>query len=209
MRAAVRASAHGSLRVLLPFITSLEEIEASRRFLAQVYDDLGADAPEKPLPLGIMVETPAAVELLGRIAPSVDFVSLGTNDLTQYVLAADRGNAKLAGLFDAMHPALVSKYRRIVEVCRDRNLDVGVCGELAGEPAGMALLLGLGFTRFSVSLSTLGEQRELVRSVSVSELSEIVGAAEWRDGAACRADMGRYLASRGVPDGDDARLSAE
>lgn len=209
LRAAVRASAHGNLRLLLPFIISVDEVERTRELLDQVYAEVGDEAPARPLQLGIMVETPAAVELLDRIAPLVDFVSLGTNDLTQYVLAADRGNAKLAALFDAMHPALIRKYRRVVRASRAHGLDLSVCGELAGEPAGLALLLGLGYTRFSMSLATLAEQREVARNVSVDDLGELVGQAEWKDGSAARAALSDYLAGQGVLDGDGARLSAE
>ncbi|MFW6084964.1 MAG: phosphoenolpyruvate--protein phosphotransferase [Gemmatimonadota bacterium] len=203
LRAAVRASAYGDLRLLLPFIISIEEIERTRALLDRVYEELGEDAPDERLPLGIMIETPAAVELLDRMAAHVDFASLGTNDLTQYVLAADRGNARLAGLFDPLHPALVAKYRWIAEVCRSARLDLGVCGELAGEPVGMAVLLGLGYRRLSMSLSTLAEQREVVRSVSASELRELVAGSEWADGAACRRDVSAYLEERGVPAGSD------
>lgn len=209
LRAAVRASEHGRLRILLPFIISEDEIERTRELLDRVYSELGDEGPAEPLPLGIMVETPAAVELLDRMASLVDFVSLGTNDLTQYVLAADRGNAKLAGLFDSMHPALIAKYRRIVRTSRAHGLDLSVCGELAGEPTGIALLLGLGFTRFSMSLATLAEQREVARNVSVEDLAGLVGDAEWKDGATCRAALSEYLAEQGVPDGDSVRLSVE
>lgn len=204
LRAAVRASAHGNLRLLLPFIISIEEIERTRSLLHHVYEELGEEAPEKRLPLGIMIETPAAVELLDRIAGHVDFASLGTNDLTQYVLAADRGNAKLAGLFDPLHPALVAKYRRVADVCRTAGLDLGVCGELAGEPVGMAVLLGLGYRQFSMSLSTLAEQREVVRKVSVSELAEMIAGSEWPDGAACRREVSEYLEGRGVHGGSES-----
>lgn len=204
LRAAVRASTHGNLRLLLPFITSIEEIERTRALIDRVYEELGDQAPEKRLPLGIMVETPAAVELLGRMAEHVDFASLGTNDLTQYVLAADRGNAKLAGLFDPLHPALVAKYRRVAEVCRATDLDLGVCGELAGEPVGMAVLLGLGYRQFSMSLSTLAEQREVVRNVSVSELTKLVSGSEWADGAACRRAVSEHLEACGVHGGSES-----
>jgi phosphotransferase system enzyme I (PtsI) len=209
LRAAVRAAVHGDLKILLPFVTSVDEIERTRTLIDRVYAELGDDAPAHRVPLGIMVETPAAVELLDRIAPRVDFVSLGTNDLTQYVLAADRGNAKLAGLFEPLHPALLVQYRRIVRTCGAHDLPVGVCGELAGEPAGLAVLLGLGFTQFSISLSTLAEQRDVVRSVSVAELTELVDTADWEDGAACRSEVTDYLAGRGVFDGEGARLSGE
>jgi len=209
LRAAVRAAVHGELKILLPFVTSVDEIVRTRNLIDRVYGELGDAAPEYRVPIGIMVETPAAVEQLDRMAAHVDFVSLGTNDLTQYVLAADRGNAKLAGLFEPLHPALLAQYRRIVRACRAHDLTAGVCGELAGEPVGLAVLLGLGFTRFSISLSTLAEQREVARSVSVAELAELVDAGDWVDGRACRAEVADYLGGRGVFDGEGARLSGE
>lgn len=207
LRAAVRAAVHGNLKILLPFVTSVDEIERTRALIDRVYEELGDAAPAHRVPVGIMVETPSAVELLDRMAPHVDFVSVGTNDLTQYVLAADRGNAKLAGLFEPLHPALLVQYRRIIGACRAHDLAVGVCGELAGEPAGLAVLLGLGFRQFSISLSTLAEQREIARSVSVAELTELVDTADWADGRACRAEVADYLAARGVFEGEGARLS--
>jgi len=209
LRAAVRASAHGDLKILIPFVTSVDEIERTRALIGRVYDELGEAAPAGRVPLGIMVETPAAVELLDRIAPHVDFVSLGTNDLTQYVLAVDRGNAKLAAVFEPLHPALLAQYRRIVRACRTHDLPVGVCGELAGDPVGLAVLIGLGFRRFSISLSTLTEQREVARGVVAAELRKLVDGADWEDGAACRAEVAAYLEDRGVFEGDAARLSGE
>jgi phosphotransferase system enzyme I (PtsI) len=209
LRAAVRASRHGSMRILLPFITSIHEVEQTLDLLDDVYLSLGADAPETRMPFGVMIETPAALEQVDRLAPLVDFFSLGTNDLTQYVLAADRGNARLAGLFDAAHPALVGMYRRLVAAAAEHELEVSVCGELAGEPVGMALLVGLGYTKFSVSVSALAEQREVARAVSATELSELVSAAHWRDAAACRAEIGEYLLHTGVSVGDGQRLSGE
>jgi phosphotransferase system enzyme I (PtsI) len=207
LRGAIRAAPYGNLRLLLPFITSIDEITRTRVLLSEVYDSLGADGPESPVPLGIMIETPAALELIDRIAPLVDFVSLGTNDLTQYVLAADRGNAKLAGLFDALHPALIPMYRRLVAACAEHELDLSVCGELAGEPAGLALLVGLGYRSFSMSLAALGEQRELARSVSAADLAKFVDGREWDDAASCRAALTTYLAEHGVRFGDGPRLS--
>ncbi len=209
LRAAVRAAVHGKLKILLPFVTSVDEIVRTRTLIDRVYDELGDAAPGYRVPVGIMVETPAAVEQLDRIAPHVDFVSVGTNDLTQYVLAADRGNAKLAGVFEPLHPALLAQYGRIVRACRDHDLTAGVCGELAGEPTGLSVLLGLGFTQFSISLSTLAEQREVVRSVSVRELAQLVDAGDWADGRACRAEVAAYLAGRGVFEGEGGRLSGE
>jgi phosphoenolpyruvate-protein kinase (PTS system EI component) len=142
--------------------------------LNEVYDTLGLADSGSRVPLGLMVETPAAVEVLDLFAPYVDFVSLGTNDLTQYVLAADRGNANLGQLYDPLHPALVRMYRRVVDQCARHELDLSVCGELAGDPVGVAALLGLGYRKFSVSVTGLPEIRELIRNVSVKELSTLM-----------------------------------
>lgn len=209
LRAAVRASRYGSMRILLPFITSIEEIENTRILLDEVYRSLGTEAPKMPLPLGIMIETPAALEQIDQMAPLVDFLSLGTNDLTQYVLAADRGNARLAAIFDAAHPALIGMYRRLVAAAAEHELEVSVCGELAGEPVGMSLLIGLGYSRFSVSVSALAEQREVARAVSAADLAALVSSAKWRNARSCRAEISEYLEHAGVTMGDAERLSGE
>jgi len=209
LRAAVRASRHGSMRILLPFITSVDEVVQTRALLDEVYVSLGAESPETRMPLGIMIETPAALEQIDQLAPLVDFLSLGTNDLTQYVLAADRGNAKLAGLFDAAHPALLGMYRRLAAAAAEYELEVSVCGELAGEPVGMALLIGLGYTKFSVSVSALAEQREVARAVSAKDLVDLVSSSHWPDAESCRVTIGDYLEKTGVSVGDAEHLLVE
>ena len=170
LRAAVRASRHGNVRLLIPLVTKVEEMARTREHLAAVYETLGGVDPERQIPVGLMVETPAAVETLDLLAPYADFVSLGTNDLTQYVLAADRGNVKVASIYDPLHPALVRMYGRLAEECEKHHLDLSVCGELSADPIGVAVLLGLGYRKFSVSLSSLAEIRELIRHLSVQEL---------------------------------------
>jgi len=173
LRAAVRASEYGNVRLLIPLVTTVEEMVRTRDHLAAVYESLSEDEPQRRIPLGLMVETPAALETLDLLAPYADFVSLGTNDLTQYVLAADRGNAKVAGIYDPLHPALVRMYGRLVDECEKHHLDLSVCGELSADPIGVAVLLGLGYRKFSVSLSSLAEIRELIRHLSVQELERM------------------------------------
>lgn len=199
LRAAVRAAGGGNLRLLLPFVVSAEEVRATRELLAGIYEDLGEAESGRRLPVGIMVETPAAVETLDLLAPHVDFVSLGTNDLTQYVLAADRGNAKTAAIYDPLHPALIRQYARVERECARHGLDLSVCGELAGEPVGLAVLLGLGYRKFSVSLSALPEIRELIRHLSVREL-ETLGTRHQRceSGAEVRRVVEAYFEESGA-----------
>lgn len=173
LRAAVRASEHGSLRLLVPFVTSADEMIRTRDVLAEIYESLDMSDAGHRIPVGVMIETPAALETVDLLAPYVDFVSLGSNDLTQYALAADRGNPKVAKIYDPLHPALVRMYRRLATECARHQLDLSVCGELSADPVGVAVLLGLGYRKFSVSLSSLAEIRELIRHLSVADLEEL------------------------------------
>jgi phosphotransferase system enzyme I (PtsI) len=199
LRAAVRASESGNLRLLIPFVSTVEEMRRTRDMLTEVYASLGVTESGVRIPLGVMVETPAAVEILDLLAPYVDFVSLGTNDLTQYVLAADRGNAKVGKLYDPLHPALVRMYRRVVKESARYGLDLSVCGELSGDPLGVAALLGLGYRKFSVSVRGLPEIREMIRNVSAKELGKVMRKLDRvESGDEVRSALGHYLADRGV-----------
>ena len=199
LRAAVRASAHGDLRLLIPFVTSADELSRTRERLAEVYESLDMVESGKRIPVGLMVETPAALETVDLLAPYADFVSLGSNDLTQYVLAADRGHAKVSGIYDPLHPALVRMYRRLAEDCKRHQLDLSVCGELSADPVGVAVLLGLGYRKFSVSLSALAEIRELIRHLSVRELEELCAEnTRCESGAEVRAVVEAYFEQSGA-----------
>lgn len=211
LRAAVRASESGNLRLLIPFVSTVEEMRRTRDMLTEVYASLGVTESGVRIPLGVMVETPAAVEILDLLAPYVDFVSLGTNDLTQYVLAADRGNAKVGKLYDPLHPALVRMYRRVVKESARYGLDLSVCGELSGDPLGVAALLGLGYRKFSVSVRGLPEIREMIRNVSAKELGKVMRKLDRvESGDEVRSALGHYLADRGVlPEQSTVELSKE
>ncbi|MCK5482933.1 MAG: phosphoenolpyruvate--protein phosphotransferase, partial [Gemmatimonadetes bacterium] len=199
LRAAARAAEAGNLRLLIPFVSTVEELKRTRDLLMDVYASLGLVDGGTRIPLGLMVETPAAVETLDLFAPYVDFVSLGTNDLTQYVLAVDRGNAKLSKLYDPLHPALVRMYRRVAEQSARHALDLSVCGELAGDPIGVAVLLGLGYRKFSVALTGLPEIRELIRHVSTKDLKKLVRQLDRAEsGDDIRGPVRRYLADCGA-----------
>ena len=210
LRAAVRAAAHGRVRILLPFIVSQEEIRRTREILDEVASSLDGDsAPE--VSLGIMIETPAALETIDRLAPLVDFLSLGTNDLTQYALAVDRGNARLVDLFDPLHPALFRMYRRLAESARREDIEVSVCGDLAEDPVGVSVLLALGFRNFSLAVPYHPAVKEVVLAVSAAELARI--AAEVDDGDRprdIRRPFRRYL-EEVLPGADELadRLSVE
>lgn len=173
LRAAVRAGADGRLRLLLPFVVTVDEVRRTRQLLREVCDSLEVPAERRGIPLGVMIETPAAAEIVDLIAPHVDFLSLGTNDLTQYVLAVDRGAAHLADRYDPLHPALMRSYRRLRASADEHGLELSVCGDLATDPVGLAALLGLGYRTFSLPPYVFPDVREWVSSVSVGELEAI------------------------------------
>jgi phosphotransferase system enzyme I (PtsI) len=206
LRAAVRAAAHGRMRLLLPFIVSVDEIRRTREMLREVCDSLDVSEVGGAIPLGVMVETPAAVEIVDLIAPHVDFLSLGTNDLTQYVVAVDRGAAHLADRYDPLHPALMRMYRRLRASADDHGLELGVCGDLATDPVGLGALLGLGYRTFSLPPYVFPEVREWVSSVSVAELESLAEEAAHAETADdVRAPFLRYveaaLPAEAVPTG--------
>ena len=170
LRAVARAAQHGDLRILLPMIISVDEVTRTRALLREASESIENGPDAGSIPIGVMVETPAAVETIDLLAPHVDFFSLGTNDLTQYTLAADRGNARLADLYDPLHPALIRMYRRLLDTAGEHGVPVSVCGALAADPAGVCVLLGLGYDALSVPIYSIPEVKELIGAVSVQEL---------------------------------------
>ncbi len=186
LRAMLRATVHGDVRIMLPLITSVEEIQETRSILEEEEDRLNADGiPFNPgYKLGVMIETPAAALMAGELTRYADFFSIGTNDLTQYTLAVDRNNARLSSRFDALHPSVIKLLRQTVQAGRAAGLEVSVCGELASDPVGLYLLLGLGITVFSVSPAALPEIKKVVRSVPASDAraraDEALAAADTR-----------------------------
>ena len=146
LRALLRANAGvGNLRLLLPMVTLPAELRETRSLIEQAHAGLLQDghATEVP-PVGIMLEVPAAVFRIEELAATADFVSIGTNDLTQYVLAADRGNAHVEAMCDALSPAVLAALGLAVKGARKQGVPVSVCGEMAGDPLGAVLLVGLG-----------------------------------------------------------------
>lgn len=165
LRAALRASAHGKLRLLLPMVSSLEELRQVRAILGRVHEQLidqGYEVGEQ-VPLGVMVEVPATVFILGDLLREAEFASVGTNDLVQYLLAADRDNPLVSRLYDPDHPAVLRALARIAEVAAELGKPCTVCGEMAGDPATAVLLLGLGYTGISVASSFVAEVKHAVR----------------------------------------------
>lgn len=179
LRAALRASAHGDLRILLPMVTSIEEVEQVLRLIGLVRAQLNEQGYEMAdyVPLGIMVEVPSTVLVLEHFAPLINFISVGTNDLVQYLLASDRDNPWVSRLYDPQHPAVLWALQRVAEVARSQGLESSVCGELAGDEASALMLLGMGYDGLSVAPNFLGEVKYAVRQTARSEARELARRA--------------------------------
>ena len=155
IRAILRASHYGPLRIMLPMLVSLEEAESAMEIIGRVREELsGEGVPfDSAIPVGMMMETPAAVFCADEFARMMDFFSIGTNDLTQYTLAVDRGNKEIRDLYDPFQPAVVRAIARVIEAGHKAGIEVGMCGEFAGDRRATKLLLGLGLDEFSMSAS--------------------------------------------------------
>ncbi|MDZ4675429.1 MAG: phosphoenolpyruvate--protein phosphotransferase [Gemmatimonadota bacterium] len=179
LRAILRSALNHDLRVMLPLVTRVDEVEQTREILAQEADALmraGVPAATE-VPVGVMIETPAAVLMADRLAEVSDFFSVGTNDLTQYTLAVDRGNARLAGRFTPHDPSVIRQLRQVIQAGEAASVPVGICGEMASDPLMAVLLIGLGYRQLSVAPPTLLLLRWLVRQVPLSACQEAAAAA--------------------------------
>jgi len=193
LRAAMRASAHGNLRLLLPMVTSMEEVREVHRVFDDVRRQLVDQGYEvKPdIPVGIMLEVPSSVLALESLIHEVDFVSVGTNDLVQYLLAADRDNARVARLYDPLHPGVLAALAHVAKVARAAGKPASVCGEMAGDYASAIMLLGMGYHSVSVAPNFLNEIRYAVRRTSLVEAQEVANRARQQS---CCEDVRRVLA---------------
>jgi phosphotransferase system enzyme I (PtsI) len=171
LRAILRATAHGDVRIMLPLVNDVDEIQQVRALLEEEEDQLrGQGIPyNSGYKLGILIETPAAALDAAELARHADFFSVGTNDLVQYTLAVDRTSARLANLFNPFHPAVVRQLHQVARVGRAAGIEVSVCGELAGHPLGAYLLLGLDITALSVSWPTLPELKKVIRRFRIED----------------------------------------
>ena len=174
VRASLKAAAYCRLGLLLPFISSVEELREAKQTLRREKEALGITAP---VPLGIMVEVPSTALLADNLADEADFFSIGTNDLTQYTLAADRGHPKLAGAADALHPAVLRLIAMTVESARRFRKPVGVCGDIASDPEAVPLLLGLGVDSLSVPPAAIPPIKAVVRGLDLARCRDLAADA--------------------------------
>jgi phosphocarrier protein FPr len=179
LRAVLRATPGHNLKIMFPMIADVTEVRRARALLAEARSELAAAgaAVADRVDVGIMVEVPAAAILAHALAAEVDFFSIGTNDLTQYSLAAERGNAAVAHLQDALHPAVLIQIRQTVQAAGAHGKWVGVCGELAGDPAAIPILIGLGVKELSMASGAIPKAKQIVRALKMPEAQALAAQA--------------------------------
>ncbi len=188
LRAMLRASVEGDLRIMFPMVATLDELRTAKLLVRSVTEDLESEGfpVRRDLPIGIMIEVPSAVTMIDRFASEVDFFSIGTNDLTQYTLAVDRTNEKIADLYRAVDPSVLRMIQRCVEEGEKHQVEVSVCGDMSSDPAAALLLIGLGIRVLSVPPASVPQIKKVVRTVSLAQCK----ALAWR---AHRLDTAREI----------------
>ena len=175
LRAILRASAFGDLKIMYPMVSGVEELEAANELLDECREQLRAEdvAFADAVEIGVMIETPSAAMIADSLAKRVEFFSIGTNDLIQYTLAVDRLNEKIAHLYEPTHPGILRLIKATVDAGQAHGIWTGVCGEMAGDVAAVPLLLGLGVTELSVTPSMVPRVKMLIRSIEMSQMREL------------------------------------
>ena len=179
LKAILRASVHGDVRILFPMVAAVEEVKSAKEHLEDAKDQLRSERrPFNPnIPVGVMVETPASAMIADLLAREVDFFSVGTNDLIQYTMAVDRGNERVANLYQPVHPAILRLLSHVIQVGVERDVNVSVCGEICGEPLYTLLLLGMGLRVLSLSSAMIPEIKKAIRSVTIQRAREVAETA--------------------------------
>jgi phosphotransferase system enzyme I (PtsP) len=171
-----------NLRIMLPMISSINEVLEAKNLINQAWDEvkyeLMLSAEAFPLPkIGVMIEVPSSLFIIPQLAQQVDFISVGSNDLIQYLLAVDRNNSRVSSLFDSYHPAVLQCLKIIIDNALCHQLEVSVCGEFAGDPIGAMILIGMGYQKLSMNANNMGKVKYLINALSQQELKECVELA--------------------------------
>ncbi len=176
IRAMMRANqGHENLQVMLPMVSNISEIEEAQRLFTQAFEELISEGEQVVMPaLGVMIEVPAAVYQAREIAKRVDFVSVGSNDLTQYMLAVDRNNGRVSGLYDPLHPAVLHAMMQVVSNVHKEGKRVSICGELSGDPVAVPLLIAMGFDTLSLSATRLPRIKWVIRTFTMSKARKLL-----------------------------------
>jgi phosphotransferase system enzyme I (PtsI) len=178
LRALLRASRHGALRIMFPFVSAVEELREARRMIREVAAETGiTDTELQRVPVGAMIEVPAAAYTADLIAREADFLTIGTNDLIQYCLAVDRSDARVSQLYAPLHPAILRMIVMVRRAARRQRIPVSLCGEMASDPVVLALLVGLGLTEFSMTPAAIPLARRLLQEMRSDDLRSIAKRA--------------------------------
>ena len=175
VRAALRVSVFGPIKIMLPMISTIEELRTAKEMIAKVREELAAEGVEMAprVPVGIMVEVPSIALIIDRVADEVDFFSIGTNDLVQYSLAVDRVNEHVAHLYQPSHPGILRLIREVIITSNRADIPVSICGEMCSEPAYILLLMGLGLRHFSLSPIAIPTVKRVIRQVTMKEAVKV------------------------------------
>ncbi|GAA4501759.1 phosphoenolpyruvate-protein phosphotransferase PtsI [Pseudaeromonas paramecii] len=179
LRAILRASAYGKLRIMFPMIISVEELRALKQEIAELKEELRTQghAFDENIEVGVMIETPAAAIIANHLAKEADFFSIGTNDLTQYTLAVDRGNELISGLYNPLSPSVLNLIKQVIDASHAQGKWTGMCGELAGDDRATLLLLGMGLDEFSMSAMSIPRVKQIIRSSNYAEVKAMAEQA--------------------------------
>lgn len=174
LRAILRAGAYGKIRVMFPMIVSVEELRQAKALLSECAQELDRQGIpyDKSIEAGMMIETPASVMMAAELAEEADFFSIGTNDLTQYLLAVDRGNPKISGMYNSCHPAVLRAVRHVIQSGHARQIKVGMCGEFASDPRAIPLLVGMGLDELSMSPADIPQSKAVIRGLNYQEMNQ-------------------------------------
>ena len=208
LRGILRAAVHGKVRVMFPMVSGLHELRRARAVFDDVRRQLLAErVPCDPeVPLGIMIEVPAAALIVDRLAPEVDFFSIGTNDLIQYALAIDRGNESVSYLYQPLHPAILGLIRGVVEAAARAGRRVSVCGEMAASPVSAVVLIGLGITELSMNPAAIPTVKQVIRALSAADARVLAEEALRLDSAEEVEALARIRVAELVPREPQAAL---
>ncbi len=164
-----------NLRILLPMITSVTELESALRLIHRAHRELIEEKHDIKFPeIGAMIEVPAAVYQIRELARRVDFLSVGSNDLTQYLLAVDRNNPRVAGLFNSFHPSVLRSLNWMVDECHKEKKPISICGEMAGDPSSALLLMAMGYDMLSMNANSLPRVKSVIRQFSLLEAKQLL-----------------------------------